>query len=946
MDPNLRNILSNYCGTTSSEKAELRTLFGSQNGYYILDGKHTDFWYSYCKLVNSTLDEDGLPDKDSGLCLAEIPDKQMPLILDFVLRFNNTDDEWEIAGMEFLVAIIGIAQDVLANNFELTAEHNELVVAIQTSTDSWTEESESILCYQIRLQFPYCRLDKQNFQKVFMPKYINKLRSQNVRSLLERDFVGDWKDIIDADIHTKPIVMYGSGTILGRPKLDMKYIMADLGIDGDYNFDPREIDPQLFDFKDAFLSSQHSHVSTGLFDETIFKSVSDDDVDIWVPMFLSLHFGFRIIFPKQASIVPRKVTPMRNLTSYRSIGSESDMDELTLAETMMQMLKPERFADEPTFLDIGRALYYSDDGDVNGLNSWIRAANKNVNKCKEYPHFLANTSIDRYCSEKYELFTNDNITVKTLAWFAREDNFEQYREWHDSWCYPFMQQALNCTDNEIAQAFYHYCWLDFIFSPNGKGRWFVFSKYRWEEAQQSLQIAEALSGRFLNYFEKARLILAQDKLTNKNDQDKIETTIGKIHKLISSLRSNSAKNRVIRESCIYFRHVKIDNLLNSNANLTGVNNGVLEVCGNSIKFRNAKPEDYISRTTGIKFIDYDLKSPTGNGFDLDLVKLCYKWVSQIFVPEDIRHYFLKFAASFLYGRNAEKLLTFFTGSGDNSKSMLIKLFEATLGPYTFKLPNEVFSSKNTGAANASPHMARAENTRAGFVDEGDEKNKLDKSKAKKLTGGDSFFARKLYDNGSDLIATFKLVYSTNGIPIFENPDRATKNRIVIMPFLSTWVYNPPASEEEQFAKRMFPRDDKFDRMIPLYAPVFLWLMYKWYPYYASEGLVKPQIIIDATEKYWCDSDLYAQFIADNIQMVDGANAEKVTMSINDIYSMFKEWHARVYPGSRIPDRGDVKADLTNRWGPATQNHWSGIKPIGSAITEGGATSTVPAMVKF
>ena len=203
---------------------------------------------------------------------------------------------------------------------------------------------------------------------------------------------------------------------------------------------------------------------------------------------------------------------------------------------------------------------------------------------------------------------------------------------------------------------------------------------------------------------------------------------------------------------------------------------------------------------------------------------------QVFTDDGLRDYFLKMSASCLKGRNSDKVFPIWTGEGNNSKSMIVKLFEACFGTYCIKFPTSVITGKRTQSSAPMPEMARAKSTRAAIIQEPDDDEVIRGGMLKELTGGDSFFARALHENGGDVQAMFKLILMCNKIPPIPTGGKAVKNRTRILPFMSTWVTNAPESEEEQFQRRLFKMDPFFEKQIPNLAKAFMWVLVRYdYP---------------------------------------------------------------------------------------------------------------------
>jgi hypothetical protein len=241
------------------------------------------------------------------------------------------------------------------------------------------------------------------------------------------------------------------------------------------------------------------------------------------------------------------------------------------------------------------------------------------------------------------------------------------------------------------------------------------------------------------------------------------------------------------------------------------------------------------------------------------------------------------------------------------------------------------TEKSSTSSGPTPQLARAKNTRIAFLDEPEDDVQIHKGVIKRYTGGDTFFARLLQDNGGDIQATFKMILVCNKVPIIPNADSAVQNRTRLFPFLSTWdLKDIPEEEEEQYSERKFKMDPFFEFRIPILAPAFLWIMAQYYPHYIFEGLNDPQIVIEHTASYWRDNDVYAQFAADNIREIydaNGARDIRAHVTLTEIYREFKAWFHDCFPGTKVPDRRDVGKELTSRWGRMVGNGWYGINLV-------------------
>ena len=249
--------------------------------------------------------------------------------------------------------------------------------------------------------------------------------------------------------------------------------------------------------------------------------------------------------------------------------------------------------------------------------------------------------------------------------YAREDSHDKYTSWHKEWCVSSMERALSGLHTDVANALYKMYWLEFVFCPVGKGKWYQFTRNRWIEMSQGLDLRKNISSDFMKKFEEIRVILSRQ--IHESDDDSFrsngETTLKKISSLISKLKTTSFKSSLMTEVSESFKQDSFSESLDTNPNLLGIANGILETIGDKVVFRSAKPEDYVSMVSKVPYH----KSYT---WEYPLVKECLDWLKKVFPDTQLLHHFLKFSASCIRGKNTDKIFPVFTGSGDNSKAMM------------------------------------------------------------------------------------------------------------------------------------------------------------------------------------------------------------------------------------------------------------------------------------
>lgn len=938
MEPLLRELLRDTSDADSNENpAQFThvTLYGPRARWSIRPHNLTPFWVGYCRLVRDY--------PQTNLCLAERPQDVMPVIIESTFRFiGDPNESWEPFDDDFLHSFISCVQEVILEHFEISLGHMELACCVLEPEQMWQEQvegneyssrgEESHCVTKLRLQFPYCRVDASLQSRLLRPKLIQLLHTKNIMRKLTRQPLGDWDQIISSTTMNEPVVMYGSSEAPDRPKLILNRIFG--SITQETLEDGSEI--KSAELEDAFIPTNHTDVQRNVVNADIF---ADEEKDHWLPLFLSLGYWPSIVLPKekeQANRAPLRPTPSFGQTEnnkyiYGTDASERDEIPLETADRMLQIISTTRYRNEAFWSDIGRALSTITDGDDSGMRTWMRYTQRAIGD-DELPLFMSTFgSIEEACRSAYYSFPSHYVTVKTLAWFAMEDSPERYKEWHRDWLMKTMEKASSCLHTDVAIALNRCYWLDYACAQPGKNVWYNYKNHRWTAIDQGVDLKRLMSSEFLRRFENQRTYLSR-QIQESNDEGfrtNAELTMKKLSNLIAKLKTVSFKSNLLREAQEHFHHQKFCSLLDANPELIGVKNGVLEVTGSRIVFRSGKPEDYISMCTGIPFRE-ELH------LDHPLVKECMDWISKVFTDPSLKHHFMKFSSSILKGRNSDKIFPIWTGEGDNSKSMIVMLFESCFGPYCIKFPVSLLTGKRASSGSANPELARSKSTRIVFLQEPDDEEPMRKGIIKEFTGNDSFFARALFDGGGEVQATFKMVLQCNKVPCIPSSDRAIKNRTKIFPFMSTWVDDAPPTLEEQYKQRRFQKNPHFAKRIPILAPSFLWLLSYYFPFYINEGLVDPPIISEATEEYWNEHDFYNQFVSECIQQAPTRDDNKpdtnFKLSLAEVYNEFKDWYKDAFPNVKVPERSVVRSELSNRMGRLSGNNWHAVRFIEKAAT--------------
>lgn len=270
--------------------------------------------------------------------------------------------------------------------------------------------------------------------------------------------------------------------------------------------------------------------------------------------------------------------------------------------------------------------------------------------------------------------------------------------------------------------------------------------------------------------------------------------------------------------------------------LLNVENGTLDL--RTGKLRRHDPGDLITKLAPVAFDpqahdekwDYFLESTTAHD------------------PE-FASFLLRAIGYTLTGSTSEEVLFFPHGPTASGKSTLIEALKGLLGDYARTADfNSFINRRNESGMNND--IARL--TGARFVPsvEVDEGKKLAEGLIKKVTGGDTITARRMYQDFFEFKPQFKLWLVANYRPEVNADDSAVWRRIVQLPFTESL----PEGKRDPELKRHL-RDDPGARSAILRAAVEGCLEWQ------RVGLAIPDRVTAYTEEYRAENDKLSDWIS-------------------------------------------------------------------------------------
>ena len=837
-----------------------------------------DFWDVYSKCVLNNV----------PIGIAEKPQQYIPVLVDVDIKLlsedikSNTD---HLYNDKHVKRVRETFQSVLRNIVDSCNDEDLTCILLEKPMYNTTKNEKTYTKSGFHLHFPYLFLNKVDQEVHLIPRVQDILRQDNVFSDLGFEDSGN---IIDKQCCKVPWLLYGS-----RKSEDMQPYKLSKVFDSEGN---------ILSMEDAFR-----HYRIYNMRERIIK-LNKENIENYLPRILSIiPYGREHKELKHGLISPlkEKIKKRQQKKNY----NESVDENLKISKQLLPMLSSFRYTDFNEWIHIGWVLYNIGDGCDEALDQWLEFSAQDEDKYDESK-----------CIYEWERMVKKDLSLGTLRYLASVDNPEAYKEFKKEQSQQYIKNSLNGSHNDIAKILFAEYGNEFVCSSVANKSWYQFVNHKWELIEDGIFLREKISTEIVcKFIDLGKEMFAKlSSNSDKAEEAANNTRLKQIQKIIANLKSSPFKCNIMRECCEVFYDKKFREKLDANPYIIGFKNGVYDLKLNI--FRPGRPEDFLSKSMPIDYTEFNESD--------DQVHEVHNYLEKVFPDKSLRTYFMDQSSDVFVGGNHQKVVLFWTGEGDNAKSVTQNIFEVMLGPLAIKFNTSVVTGKKPSSGSAYADLARAGGgVRWAVLEEPDGDEMVNTGTLKHLSGNDTFFARELFEKGKDareIKPQFKLIFICNKLPKMKYADKATWNRIRVIPFESTFCRpdNPaPETYEEQLLQKRFPMDPNFSKKIPDLVPAFAWVLLEHRKKITTR--FEPEKVRIATEMYRKQNDIYRQFIEQSIICEDNTK-----INIQELYSQFKEWFKDGFSGSgqSLPIKSEVQEYFCKLWGePEPGFTWKGYR---------------------
>ena len=363
-------------------------------------------------------------------------------------------------------------------------------------------------------------------------------------------------------------------------------------------------------------------------------------------------------FEQQASERRRRKELVQQMLASDAHAVKNTCDCIETVEKMIDILDPARVDNYADWMRLGWCLRNIDH---RLLGKWIEISKK------------SSKYVDGECQRLWNSMRIDRLGMGTLRMWAKQDSPAAYNEIVRQDVSELIDKSMSATHHDVAMVVHRMFRYEYVCSNIRFKQWYEFRNHRWRPCDSAVGLRLKLSNEVAKrYLERAQWYASHAALSeNEDDRKKLGEKNIKLTEIANNkLQIVSFKDNVIRECCELFYSEKFDEALDSNGHLLGFENGVYDL--EELEFREGRPDDYVSFSTGTEYLPYDEQDET--------CREIREFWSRVFPSEVMKEYVLTLLASFVNGNTREERFHIWTGSGCHAAGTLVLMADGSCKP--------------------------------------------------------------------------------------------------------------------------------------------------------------------------------------------------------------------------------------------------------------------------
>ena len=859
----------------------------------------------------------------------QLKDGRSPILIDLDLRYDIEIDRRQ-HDEELPLTVIEIYMEQIKKIVDLQSDIMIPIYLFQkpnVNIDTENNRTKDGLHLIIGLQLEH------KYQIELRKMVLDEIKTNSYDELNNLPITNSWETILDETIcrGTTNWQMYGSN----KPN-NQKYSLINI-----WNVSFEEHDGEI------------------LYTEVELPKTNDEKKDIFRK--LSAQYCGHPFFPinsefkdklenSNKNTAPRRIRRLKSSKDKLVLSTSGDYSDVTCKEQLDIMIEEFLVAttdvccEEHSFRDIYMYVMILPEEYYKDYDKWIQVgwALKNV----DFRMFIVWMRFScQWCefsfddiSERFEQWQNFNEgddckTKGSIVYWAREywynvcrddpNAVNKFDEIYKSSIDYYVQKSIDePEDYNFAMVLFKMYGDKFKCSDIKNNTWYQFINNRWVEMNNATSLYLNISTKQYQLY-NTKLMPYVNRLQTIEDEDDPEWNetkkrIGTLRKICDRLKNTTSKEKIIKESKHLFYDKDFFKLLDSNPNLFGCKNGIIDFSNNT--FRKGNRDDYISMTTNLNYIPKDKWDPT-------IVQQINNYMYQLFPEKELYTYMWEYLGSIPIGKDLNQTFNNFHGKGQNGKSKFIEILSALLGDYYSVVPGSYITGKRSSVEGTQSSIAKLKGVRFACINEPQEDEQINEGIMKELTGGDEIQARQLYRESFRFKPQFKLAVATNHLYKINSQDDGTWRRFRIVPFVSRFVVKSSLGIRYSWEENphQFEIDYQLDNKLASknFKDTFISMMIE--KTFETGGVVKDvPSVLNETDKYRNGQDFFSSFINEKILVEEGCgnNIRK-----QELHNEFQEWYKQNI-GGKPPKSSKLYDLMDKRFGTHNRKMgWRNVKII-------------------
>jgi P4 family phage/plasmid primase-like protien len=518
--------------------------------------------------------------------------------------------------------------------------------------------------------------------------------------------------------------------------------------------------------------------------------------------------------------------------------------------------------------------------------------------------FLYPTSIQELYDEywkKADTSKEKTLTIRSIIYWSKTEAPEKYKKVKEESLNYYIDLTLGiidnysdsctnadkfmskCSDFDIARVVYHYFKDEFVCVNINKNIWYRFENHRWVENDSGTTLRKSMSTDIFKFYSNRMNDVyfkeyAEETAKEEQNEKKVKSLSCKMTRcsdIMLRLKTTTDKKNIMSESRDLFYDSTFYNKLDSNKYLLCFKNGIYDF--KEKVFRDGYPEDYISKTTNINYLDYDTAMQK-----TQIVDEINDFMQKLFPEKELLQYMWDHLSSTLLGETKNHTFNMYIGCGQNGKSVLVNFMEKVLGQYKGDVPLSLITDKRGKIGGVSPEIVELKGIRYAVMQEPSKGDKINEGLMKSITGSDPMMGRAPYQVQTvHYDPQFKLVVCSNELMEVVSQDHGTWRRIRVVEYKSLFVENPVQNNPDKPYQFKLDKDikDKFNSWKEVFASMLVKRVNE------TGGDVNDcEQVLKASNEYKNSQNYYAEFINEKIIKIEGSLLEKKQFNI-----AFRNW---------------------------------------------------------